>query len=204
MSATADTQHQVQWQPRPGDVLLVTDIQNDFLRGGSLAVSGGDEVVPVLNRYIEIFVSRGLPVYATRDWHPERHCSFHAQGGPWPPHCVAHTRGAEFAATLTLPPDATVISKATSADQEAYSSFQETDLDSRLHTAGIHRIFIGGLTTDYCVLNTVRDARQLGYEVFLLADAIRAVDVHPGDGQRAEAEMTELGAQRISLRGIAE
>jgi nicotinamidase/pyrazinamidase len=204
MSATADTLPQVQWKPRPGDVLLVTDIQNDFLPGGSLAVSGGDEVVPVLNRYIEVFVSQGLPVYATRDWHPERHCSFHAQGGPWPPHCVAHTRGAEFAATLTLPPDTTVISKATSQDREAYSSFQGTDLDSRLHAAGVHRIFIGGLTTDYCVLNTVRDARQLGYDVFLLADAIRAVDVQPGDGQRAEAEMAKLGAQRITLREIAE
>ncbi len=198
-----NTQDQDGRQPRPGDVLLVTDIQNDFLPGGSLAVSHGDEVVPVLNRYIGAFLAQGLPVYATRDWHPERHCSFHAQGGPWPPHCVAGTRGAEFAATLTLPPDATVISKATSQDQEAYSSFQGTDLDRRLRAAGIHRVFIGGLATDYCVLNTVRDARRLGYEVMLLTDAIRAVDVQPGDGLRAEEEMARLGAQRISLEGLA-
>jgi nicotinamidase/pyrazinamidase len=202
MKKATDTQDQDGRQPRPGDVLLVTDIQNDFLPGGSLAVSHGDEVVPVLNRYIGAFLAQGLPVYATRDWHPERHCSFHAQGGPWPPHCVAGTRGAEFAATLTLPPDAMVISKATSQNQEAYSSFQGTDLDRRLRAAGIHRVFIGGLTTDYCVLNTVRDARRLGYEVMLLTDAIRAVDVQPGDGLRAEEEMARLGARRISLEGL--
>lgn len=191
------------WQIQPGDVLLVTDIQNDFLSGGSLAVAGGDEVVPVLNEYIGAFAAHGLPVYATRDWHPQGHCSFRTQGGPWPVHCVAETPGAAFATALTLPPDVTVISKATQRDREAYSSFQGTDLDSRLRAAGIRRLFIGGLTTDYCVLNTVRDARRLGYEVFVLADAIRAVDVKPGDGQRAEAEMTRLGAQRITLSGLA-
>jgi nicotinamidase/pyrazinamidase len=189
--------------PQTGDVLLVTDIQNDFLPGGSLAVAGGDEVVPVLNRYVEEFVGHGLPVYATRDWHPEGHCSFHAQGGSWPVHCVAGSYGAAFAEALRLPPDTTVISKATLLDQEAYSSFQGTDLDSRLRAAGIHRIFIGGLATDYCVLNTVRDALRLGYEVFLLTDAIRAVDVQPGDGQRAEAEMAILGARCITLDGLA-
>src|SRR3989338_7587370 len=90
-------------QPQPGDALLIEDVQNDFLHGGSLAVPRGDEVVPVLNRYLQIFTTQNLPVYATRDWHPERHCSFRAQGGPWPPHCVAGTRGAEFAAALRLP-----------------------------------------------------------------------------------------------------
>lgn len=202
MLSTADMRHQVHWKPRPGDMLLVTDIQNDFLPGGSLAVSGGDVVVPILNRYIEAFASQGLPVYATRDWHPQQHCSFRPQGGPWPIHCVAGSQGAEFAAALTLPPDATVISKATSLDQEAYSSFQGTDLDSRLRKAGIQRIFIGGLATDYCVISTVRDARQLGYDVFVLTDAIRAVDVQPGDGERAEEEMERLGARRISLQGL--
>lgn len=203
MNPMTDTLDPERWHVQPGDMLLVTDIQNDFLPGGSLAVTGGDEVVPVLNRYIGEFVAQGLPVYATRDWHPPQHCSFHAQGGPWPVHCVAGTHGAAFAATLSLPPDTTVISKATLPDREAYSSFEGTDLDSRLRAAGIHRIFIGGLATDYCVLNTVRDARHLGYEVFVLADAIRAVDVQPGDGQRAEAEMTSLGARRIALSGRA-
>lgn len=202
MNPPADPSDLERWQAQAGDVLLVTDIQNDFLPGGSLEVAGGDEVVPVLNRYIEKFVARGLPVYATRDWHPERHCSFHAQGGPWPVHCVAGTRGSEFAANLVLPPDTTVISKATAPDREAYSSFEGTNLDSRLRATGVRRIFIGGLTTDYCVLNTVRDARRHGYDVFVLTDAIRAVDVRPGDGQRAEEMMTRLGAHRVALNGL--
>ena len=186
---------------RQGDALLIVDVQNDFLPGGSLAVPRGDEVVPVLNRYLRAF--QNLPVYATRDWHPERHCSFRAQGGIWPPHCVAGTRGAEFAAALQLPPSAAIVSKAATAEQDAYSGFQGTGLDAQLRAANIRRLFIGGLATDYCVLNTVRDALKLGYEVFLLADAIRAVDVQPGDGQRAEQEMTKLGAQRITVEGIA-
>jgi len=186
-----------------GDVLLVTDIQNDFLPGGSLAVAGSDEVVPVLNRYIDAFVAQGLPVYATRDWHPPGHCSFHEQGGPWPVHCVQGTPGAAFAAALKLPPDTTVISKATLQNEEAYSSFHGTDLAGHLRADGIRRLFIGGLTTDYCVLNSVKDACRLGYEVFVLADAIRAVNVQPGDGQRAEEEMASVGARRITLDGLA-
>ena len=191
------------WQAQPGDALLIVDVQNDFLPGGSLAVSHGDEVIPVLNRYIGEFAAQGLPVYATRDWHPQQHCSFRAKGGPWPPHCIANTHGAEFAAALRLPPGATVISKATSLDKDAYSGFEGTDLDPRLRAVGIRRLFIGGLATDYCVLNTVRDALQLGYAVMLLTDAIRAVDVQPGDGQRAEVEMAGLGALPITLNGMA-
>lgn len=190
-------------QLQPGDVLLVTDIQNDFLPGGRLAVAGGDEVIPLLNRYIEAFVAQGLPVYATRDWHPPGHCSFHEQGGPWPVHCVQDTPGAAFSDALKLPSDTTVISKASLQDEEAYSSFQGTDLDSRLRDEGIRRVFIGGLTTDYCVLNSVQDARRLGYDVFVLADAIRAVDVEPGDGERAEAEMASVGARRVTLDDLA-
>lgn len=203
MTAAANPSGPGHWRPEPGDVLLVTDIQNDFLPGGSLAVAGGDAVVPVLNRYIEVFVAHGLPVYATRDWHPPGHCSFHAQGGVWPVHCVQDTPGAAFADALTLPPDTTVISKATRLDQEAYSSFQGTDLGERLRAAGIRRLFIGGLTTDYCVLNTVKDALRRRFEVFVLADAVRAVDVQPGDGRRAEEEMTRVGARFITLDGLA-
>jgi nicotinamidase/pyrazinamidase len=186
-------------QPQPGDALLIVDVQNDFLLGGSLAVTRGDEVVPVLNRYLGIFAAQHLPIYATRDWHPQRHCSFRAQGGPWPPHCVADTRGAQFAAALQLPPAAVIISKAATVEQDAYSGFQGTNLDQQLRATRIRRLFIGGLATDYCVLNTVRDALQLGYEVLLLGDAIRAVDVRPGDGLRAEEEMTKLGARSITV-----
>jgi len=194
-----DTPNRDDCQPRTGDALLIVDVQNDFLPGGSLAVPRGDEVVPVLNRYLIIFAMQNLPVYATRDWHPVQHCSFRAQRGPWPPHCVAKTGGAAIAAALQLPPATVIISKATTEKQDAYSGFQGTNLHRKLHAARIRRLFIGGLATDYCVLNTVRDALKLGYGVFLLADAIRAVDVQPGDGQRAETEMLGRGARRITL-----
>ena len=184
--------------PQPGDALLIVDVQNDFLPGGSLAVPKSDEIVPVLNRYLNIFSA--LPVFATRDWHPLQHCSFRTQGGPWPPHCVAGTSGAAFAATLQLPPSTVIISKATRLAQDAYSGFQDTDLDSQLRAGNINRLFIGGLATDYCVLNTVRDALKLGYRVLLLVDAIRAV--LPEDGQRAEMEMISLGAQRIACEEV--
>ncbi len=190
-------------EPRPGDALIVVDVQKDFLPGGSLAVPRGDEVVPVLNRYMEIFSSRGLPVFATRDWHPPEHCSFTEQGGPWPSHCVAGSEGAAFAADLHLPADAVIISKATEPERDAYSGFQGTDLAQRLREAGVRRVFVGGLATDYCVLNTVRDALAEGFEVVLLEDAIRAVDVQPGDGERAVKEMLDAGAVPARIDAIA-
>ncbi|OGI46887.1 MAG: nicotinamidase [Candidatus Muproteobacteria bacterium RBG_16_65_34] len=181
----------------PGDALIVVDAQNDFLPGGSLAVPAGDEVVPVLNRYLGAFHAKGLPIFATRDWHPVNHCSFKAQGGPWPPHCVAGTAGAAFAPGLKLPPETTTISKATPPDKDAYSGFEGTDLEARLRAQGVRRLFIGGLATDYCVLNTVKDALNNGYEVHLLTDAIRAVNVQPDDGRKAESQMQRLGARPL-------
>ncbi len=187
-----------------GDALIAVDVQNDFLPGGSLAVARGDEVVPALNRYAALFAARGLPAIATRDWHPRNHCSFKAQGGPWPPHCVADTLGAAFAPGLELPHGTTVVSKATRIDQDAYSGFAETDLAELLHARGVRRVFVGGLATDYCVLNTVRDAVRLGFAVVLLCDAIRAVEARPGDGERAIAEMVALGAQPVERAQLAE
>lgn len=186
-------------RPRPGDALLLVDVQADFLPGGSLAVPRGDEVVPVLNRYIALFRQAGLPVVATRDWHPPDHCSFRARGGPWPPHCVAGSPGAGFAPLLALPRDALIVSKATTADREAYSGFEGTGLDDSLRGAGVERLLVGGLATDYCVLHTVRDALRLGYRTVLLTDAIRAVDAGPGDGERALAGMLEAGALPAGL-----
>ena len=184
-------------EPQRGDALVIVDVQNDFLPGGALAVPHGDEVVPVLNRWIERFTARGLPVVATRDWHPPDHCSFRERGGPWPVHCVAGTEGAAFAPALRLPADALVISKATEPDREAYSGFEGTDLAERLRGLGVRRLFVGGLATDYCVLSTVRDARREGFDVVLLEDAVRAVDVQPGDGARALEEMRRLGAELV-------
>ena len=185
-----------------GNALIVVDVQNDFLPGGSLAVPDGDAVVPVLNRYLAEFSARELPVYATRDWHPANHCSFKARGGPWPPHCIAGTHGAQFAAGLKFPTGATVISKAEKPDKDAYSGFEGTDLGARLRARKVKRLFIGGLAADYCVLNTVRDALSLGHEVYLLTDAIRAVNINPDDGPKAEAEMQRLGAKPITLAAL--
>ncbi|HYA19303.1 MAG TPA: nicotinamidase [Burkholderiales bacterium] len=189
--------------PAPGDALLIVDVQNDFLPGGSLAVPKGDEIIPVLNRQIARFAKLGLPVIATRDWHPPDHCSFHQAQGPWPSHCVANSAGAQFAPALRLPTEVRVISKATYPDRDAYSGFSGTDLDQFLRSRGIRRLFVGGLATDYCVLNTVKDALALGYQVVLLRDAIRAVDVNPGDGACAEEEMRRLGAIPAYAQGAS-
>lgn len=185
--------------PRSGDALIIVDVQNDFLPGGALAVPDGGAVIPVLNAYIGAARKNGVPVFASRDWHPADHCSFKAQGGIWPPHCVAGTAGAAFAPTLELPAKVEVVSKAQSRDRDAYSAFEGTGLAETLRGAGIQRLLIGGLATDYCVLNTVRDAIRSGFEVLLLADAIRAVDVKPHDGDEALAEMLRLGARGIAL-----
>ncbi len=176
------------------DALLIVDAQNDFLPGGKLAVATANEIVPVLNRYIDAFFCRGRPIYATRDWHPADHCSFSDQGGIWPSHCIAGSTGAEFPADLHLPDSTVIISKATTAEKDAYSGFDGTELATQLRSAGIERLFIGGLATDYCVLNTVRDALANGFLVFLLLDAIRAVNLHAGDGEAAIAEIIAHGA----------
>jgi nicotinamidase/pyrazinamidase len=174
------------------DALLITDVQRDFLPGGALAVPGGDEVVPVLSRLAAEFAARKLPIVASRDWHPVAHCSFSAQGGPWPAHCVAGTDGAAIDPGLRLPDDTRIVDKATSAGKDAYSAFEETDLDDWLRERGVTRLVLGGLATEYCVVNTARDALQLGYDVILLADAIRAIDA--ADGQKAIDELRSLGA----------
>ncbi len=187
------------YRPRTGDALVLVDVQNDFLPSGALAVPRGDEVVAPLNRSIGEFERQGLPIFATRDWHPRDHCSFRAQGGPWPPHCIAGSQGAEFAARLQLPHDVHIISKATRPDTDAYSGFQGTDLAQQLRRLACTRVFIGGLATDYCVRATALDALAAGFEVVVLVDAVRAVDVHPGDGQRALQEIGARGAQVLAM-----
>ncbi len=185
-----------------GDALLIVDVQNDFLPGGSLAVPGGDEVIPVFNKYLELFKAKGLPVFVTRDWHPKDHCSFEEQGGIWPVHCMAATAGSRFPSDLHLPDFATIISKAVTVEKDAYSGFEGTDLVERLNRAGVRRLLIGGLATDYCVLNTVKDALNNGFGVLLLKDAIRAVNVEPKDEQKAIEEMIRLGAVPIGYKDM--
>jgi nicotinamidase/pyrazinamidase len=190
-------------EPAKGDALVVVDVQNDFLPGGALAVPQGDEILPVLNNYIAVFEKRALPIYVTRDWHPPNHCSFKEYGGPWPTHCVVDTNGAAFSKELKFSSPFTVVSKATAPDHEAYSDFSNPDLQTNLRGAGVSRLFVGGLATDYCVFNTVKDALALGFKTYLLLDAIRAVNVQPDDGQKAEEEMIRLGATPIKLQDLA-
>ncbi len=179
---------------RNDDALIIVDVQNDFLPGGALAVNDGDAVIPVINKYMRVFTSNALPIFATRDWHPAGHCSFVDNGGPWPSHCVADSPGAKFAEKLALPDDVTIVHKGIDVAKEAYSGFQGTDLADQLHGYGIKRVFVGGLATDYCVLNTVNDALAEGFDVVLLMRAIRAVNLDPGDGDRAIESMLERGA----------
>lgn len=188
--------------PPPGDrdALVIVDVQNDFLPGGALAVPEGDAVVPPLNAAIRAFGEVSRPIFATRDWHPADHCSFVDRGGPWPPHCVAGTEGAGFAGRLRLPASAVVVSKAVRSDADAYSGFAGTDLAHRLSEEGVERVFVGGLATDYCVLNTVLDACREGFEVIVLEDAVRAVEVESGDGARAIGRMRAAGAAFVPTR----
>ena len=188
--------------PASGDALIVVDMQNDFLPGGSLAVAGGNEIIPQLNRYLAYFAAHQLPVFATRDWHPVSHCSFQSQGGPWPPHCIAGSDGAAFHPGLKLPANAHIISKATSPETDAYSGFTATQLNELLQSLHIQRVFIGGIATEYCVLNTAKDALRLQYITLILEDAMRAINQQPGDGQRALEEMIRLGARPVHYEDL--
>jgi nicotinamidase/pyrazinamidase len=189
------------------DALVVTDVQNDFCPGGALGVSGGDAVVPVMNRYIARFGTAGASVFITRDWHPAKTKHFKAYGGAWPPHCVQDTPGAAFHPDLALPADAVIVSKGMDPEEDAYSCFQAEDTSGMPFAAvlgerGVQRLYVGGLATDYCIRATVLDALREGFEVVVLADAIRAVDVEPGDGERAIAEMRDAGARFVTLGAV--
>ncbi len=186
------------------DALVIVDVQNDFLPGGALPVPDGDAVIAPVNAMIERFHRAELPIIATRDWHPPDHCSFRPQGGPWSVHCVAGTPGAAFADALRLPDNAIIVSKGVAADVEAYSGFQGTDLAATLARLGVERVCVCGLATDYCVLHTVLDALKTGLDVVVLHDAVRAVDAHPGDGERAMLRMHEAGARVIATEDIGE
>jgi len=184
-----------------GDALLIVDLQVDFLPGGKLGVPHGDAVIDPINRLIDLYAAQGLPVFASRDWHPELHCSFAGQGGPWPPHCVAGTEGARFSSELNLPDDVIVVSKADTVEVDAYSAFNGTGLGDAMRARGIRRVAVCGLATDYCVLNTVLDGLKEDIEILIVAEAARAVDVAPGDGDRAMTRMLLAGAVPVRLSG---
>lgn len=184
---------------RGGDGLLIVDVQRDFLPGGALPVPEGHAVLVPLNAWIARFRAAQSPprIYASRDWHPADSRHFRPTG-PWPPHCLQNTPGAAFAPSLQLPPETVVISKGAARDEDGYSAFEGRDgegapLADRLRRDGIERLWIGGLATDYCVRASALAARQRGWPVVLLADAVRAVEARPGDGARALADLQAAG-----------
>jgi nicotinamidase/pyrazinamidase len=180
------------------EALIVVDMQRDFMPGGALPVPKGDKIIPIINDCIRKFRERGALIVATRDWHPKNHISFRDRGGPWPAHCVQNTPGAEF--VVELPEDAVIISKATEPDEEAYSGFEGTDLDRILKEKGVKRVYICGVATEYCVKATALDALKLGYETYILLDAIKGIN--PEDEKKAIEELQKAGAKAIRCSSL--
>jgi nicotinamidase/pyrazinamidase len=177
--------------------LIVVDVQNDFCPGGTLAVAHGDEVVTPLNDLIDEFLKRGDPVYKSRDWHPPQTKHFQAHGGTWPVHCVQNTRGAEFHPHLKDDPRIRIVSKGL-GDTDCYSAFDETNLAAQLREQGVKELVVGGLATDYCVKETVLAGLKEGFKVKAVENAMRPVDLQPGDGERAIEEMRTAGAEIVN------
>ncbi len=186
----------------PTTALIVVDVQNDFADpSGGLAVAGGNEVIPPINAEIEAALAAGGKVFYTQDWHPQSTPHFEKDGGLWPVHCVAGTWGAEFHPDLRVV--GPVVRKGVNGE-DGYSGFttrdpetgetQPTELDDLLRAAGVSKLVIVGLATDYCVLATGIDARAREYPTTMLASAMRAVDLQPGDGEKALAELRLAGA----------
>jgi nicotinamidase/pyrazinamidase len=175
----------------PESALLVVDVQNDFCPGGALAVVEGDAIIPVINAWMPRFKT----VIASRDWHPANSVHF----STWPPHCIAGTYGAQFRAGLDTGRFLLVLDKGTDNADDGYSAFEATseDFESWLRGRGIEMVYVCGLATDYCVLRTVLDACRLGFGVTVIGDAIAAVEVNPGDGQRAQEAMEAAGARFV-------
>ena len=202
------------------EALILVDIQNDFVPGGALAVPGGDEVVPLVNRLQARF---GL-IAATRDWHPPDHGSFaanHSGKSPgdsvelggleqtlWPVHCVQNTPGADFAPGLNRDHWAKVVFKGTDATIDSYSGFYDnghrkaTGLGDYLRREGVRTVFVAGLATDYCVKFTALDAQALGFSTYMVRDCCRGVDLNPGDVERAVDEMRAAGVEIVDSAGL--
>jgi nicotinamidase/pyrazinamidase len=175
-----------------GDALVIVDVQNDFCPGGALPIERGDEVIPILNRWIAAALIKQIPVYASRDWHPVGHISFRQQGGLWPPHCLQDGDGARFRPGLNLPNSVIKITKGVRFDQDQNSIFDATGLGSELRQKSIRRLWIGGLAEDVCVLASVLDARRNGFDVVVIQDGTRPVS--PESAESARDQMRGAGA----------
>jgi nicotinamidase/pyrazinamidase len=187
----------------PRTALLVVDVQNDFADPhGSLYVRGGEGVIARVNADIRAAQAAGSPVVYTQDWHPASTPHFARDGGTWPVHCVQGSWGAEFHPDLLVLDAAPVVRKG-SGGEDGYSAFSvrdpvsgdvtRTQLGELLHERGVERVVIAGLATDYCVKETGLDAVHLGFHPTVLRDAVRAVDLQPGDGARALDELAAAG-----------
>lgn len=176
-----------------GDALMIVDVQNDFCPGGALPIEHGDAVISVLNRWIARAVEVGVPIYASRDWHPNGHISFRESGGPWPPHCLQDSVGAEFHRELRLPESAVKVVKGVRFDQDQNSAFDQTGLAVELRKHSITRLWVGGLAQDVCVLATALDALTEGFEVILIESAMRPVTSE--GGKKALQVMRAAGAR---------
>lgn len=191
-----------------GTALLIVDIQKDFCPGGALGIPEGDLIIPFVNSYLRLFRKYALPIFVTRDWHPPITSHFRKFGGKWPVHCVQDTEGARFHPGMELPPDAVILSKGTSPDRDEYSAFSATTdsghpLHRLLNEKQIHTLYIGGLATDYCIRETTLEALKAGLSVTLLEDAVRGVDMEPGDSARATAEMLTAGATSTTIEKLS-
>ena len=175
------------------EALLIIDVQNDFVPGGALPVPRGDEVLDRVRELIES--DRFDLVVATRDWHPTEHHSFREQGGPWPPHCVQGTDGAELHPSLPRERIDVVVDAGYAPELEGYSGFEQTELEAVLREHDIERITVVGLATDYCVRHTALDALRAGFDVVVDRAGTRGIDVEPGDSERAFKEMASAGAE---------
>ena len=171
--------------------LLIIDFQNDFTSGGALAVPGGDEIAEPVQRLAKEFDH----VFATRDWHPRDHASFETEGGPWPVHCVQGTHGAELHPAMREVEIDAIVDVGVEREDEGYSGFEKSKLADLLRQDDVSEVAVVGLATDYCVRASAIDACREGFDVTVVTDAIRAVEVEPGDGDRALAEMKEAGAR---------
>ena len=179
--------------------LLIIDFQNDFTSGGALAVPGGDEIAEPVKRLADQFDH----VFATRDWHPPDHASFVTEGGPWPVHCVQGTHGAELhPAMRDIEVDA-IVDVGVARGDEGYSGFEKSKLADLLHEAGVDEVAVVGLATDYCVRASAIDACREGFDTTVVTDAIRAVEVNPGDGERALEDMKRAGAKLATSRELS-
>lgn len=193
-----------------GTALLIVDVQNDFCAGGRLAVADGDEVVPVCNDAAVLAADAGVPIFASRDWHPDGSPHFVEQGGAWPVHCVQGSSGASFHPDLELPDPTLIVTKGDSpADPHGYDAFDGhlddgTPLAEALRMRGVRHLVVAGLATDYCVKNSVLGARRAGFEVTVIEDGVRGVNLSPGDSARAFDEMERAGARVLTLEAFAD